>query len=106
MFIFIVLHRLDSYLKENPISSVFSIRKDIVSKWLDDVRLECSGTEMSRLEASYGGSPFHIDDAQTHWTEPSQLYTWWKNNIDRKSKFKVLQEDARYNGSDIRKIQR
>lgn len=45
-------------------------------------------------------------DSSTHWTEPSQLFTWWKNNIERKNKFKLIQTDAAYSGPDLRKSAR
>ena len=45
-------------------------------------------------------------DSSTHWTEPSQLFTWWKNNIERKNKFKLIQTDAEYSGSELRKSAR
>jgi hypothetical protein len=102
----IVLRRLNDYLANNVIASVFSIRKDIVQQWLEDARHECHTCGIEDLEAAFGGPPFFIDDAQTHWTDPLQLYTWWKNNIERKSKFKVLQEDVQYTGPDSRKAQR
>jgi hypothetical protein len=57
-------------------------------------------------EDYYGGPPFLVDDASTHWTEPHQLYTWWKNNVERKVKYKVLQEDATYSGPDHRRAAR
>jgi hypothetical protein len=65
----------------------------------------CSSTLLSE-EEYYGGPPFIADDASTHWTEPHQLYTWWKNNVERKVKYKILQEDAAYSGPDQRRSAR
>lgn len=53
-----------------------------------------------------GGPIFDSSDPSTHWSEPHQLYTWWKNNVERKSKFLILQEDAMYKGLDPRRHQR
>jgi hypothetical protein len=47
-----------------------------------------------------------MSDPSTHWCEPHQLFTWWKNNVERRSKFKVLQDDAAYTDFDPRKIAR
>ena len=66
----------------------------------------CTGPTCHAEESYYGGSPFNIIDPSTHWCEPHQLFTWWKNNVERRSKFKVLQDDATYRDSDSRKIAR
>ena len=66
----------------------------------------CSSPSCQAEEAYYGGSPFNIYDPSTHWCEPHQLFTWWKNNVERRTKFKVLQDDASYKDTDIRKMAR
>eukprot|EP01035_Chromulina_nebulosa_P020736 gene20736-26886_t len=65
--------------------------------------LESAKPTYAEEEAHYGGPPFIVNNSSTYWTEPTQLYTWWKNNIERRNKFKVLQTDAEYNGNDARK---
>ena len=57
-------------------------------------------------EMYYGGPVFKEFDASTFWTEPHQLYTWWKNNVERRSKFRVLQLDAQYTGREPRQMAR
>ena len=66
----------------------------------------CNGPTCLAEESYYGGSPFNMSDPSTHWCEPHQLFTWWKNNVERRSKFKVLQDDAAYTDFDPRKIAR
>jgi hypothetical protein len=66
----------------------------------------CCSSSLLNEEDYYGGPPFIPDDASTHWTEPHQLYTWWKNNIERKVKYKILQEDAMYCGPEQRRAAR
>jgi hypothetical protein len=34
------------------------------------------------------------------------LFTWWKNNVERRTKFKILQDDAKYKNNDVRKMAR
>lgn len=50
--------------------------------------------------------PFYEQDESTYWTEPHQLFTWWKNNVERRSKFRVIQNDALYVGKEPRRIAR
>jgi hypothetical protein len=66
----------------------------------------CCSSTLFAEEDYYGGTPFIFHDTSTHWTEPHQLYTWWKNNIERKSKYKILQKDATYCGLDQRRAAR
>ncbi len=66
----------------------------------------CSQPWYREEEEYFGGPPFDLSDPATYWCEPSQLYTWWKNNIERRSKFKVLVNDAFYNGFDGRRTSR
>jgi hypothetical protein len=93
-------------MKQNIVLSVFSVKKDIIQKWIEDVTNDCVLPEMKSNEEKFGGALFARSDPSTHWTQSDQLITWWKNNIDRRTKFKVLQEDASYSGTDVRKIQR
>jgi hypothetical protein len=58
----------------------------------------------------------YLTDSRTHAitsfifcrTQPKQFATWWKNNIERKAKFKMLQNDASLaeDEKDIKTIQR
>jgi hypothetical protein len=66
----------------------------------------CSGLSYPAEEAFFGGPPFSAADPSTHWFEPHQFYTWWKNNIERKSKFRVLIHDSFYSGYDSRQLSR
>ena len=60
----------------------------------------CTGSAYEADLALYGGPPFVLNDFRTHWSEPHQLYTWWKNNIERKSKYLSLERDAEYDGTE------
>jgi hypothetical protein len=48
----------------------------------------------------FGGVDFDAGRPQSHWTCAQQFYTWWKNNVERKSKFRMLKIDACYLGDD------
>ena len=58
------------------------------------------------LLVNLGGTTFNIRDNATYWTNPDQFFTWWKNNVERKSKFQSLVIDSRYVGSDRSMSQR
>jgi len=77
-----------------------------VMDWLIAAKQTCCLPTYMAEEGYYGGPPFVSLDPSTHWSEPHQLYTWWKNNVERRSKFKVLQEDAKFKGLDPRRLQR
>jgi hypothetical protein len=69
--------------------------------------MDCSRRSYITVEEGYFGGPsFSEHDVSTHWVEPGQLYTWWKNNIERRSKYKVLLDDAGFKGTDQRRAAR
>ena len=74
--------------------------------WLDMAKEDCCQCDLQGEEGRYGGPPFHPSDPSTHWSEPHQLYTWWKNNVERKTKFKIIVDDSGYEGSDERRAAR
>lgn len=106
VFIVKVLLRVSEFVKGKSLPSIFTFKKELVTKWLEEAKEDCHSVTYSSEEMYYGGPPFIHDDSSTHWSEPHQLYTWWKNNVERRSKFKILQEDAAYSGSDQRRIAR
>jgi len=69
-------------------------------------QFQCRIEDCADLEHDYGGPSFIYDDPSTHWTEPQQLYTWWKNNVERHWKYQILRRDCSYHGSDSRKLSR
>ena len=93
--------------------SIFTFDKQLVTQWLVEAKESCKNSYIQNPltsaymivngEQYYGGPAFIYDDLSTHWTESSQLYTWWKNNVERRNKFRVLQEDALYRGVDVRR---
>lgn len=101
-----VLHSVSEFVDGKSLPSIFTFKKELVNNWLLSAKQACSRPTYQAEEAYYGGPQFVSSDPSTHWSEPNQLYTWWKNNVERRSKYSVLQEDARYRGSDARKIQR
>ena len=109
VYIVKVLITISDFIKlkvNNHMPSIFTFKRDLVLKWLNDAKIACCSDTYKAEEEYYGGPIFIFDDASTHWTEPHQLYTWWKNNIERRSKFKVLTSDAHYTGNDPRKSAR
>ena len=63
-----------------------------ISRWLEqahgDVQVDPA------FELGLGGTPFDSGDESTFWTLPKQFACWWKNNIERKNKFRELQKHA------------
>jgi len=104
--------------------SIFTFNRDMVNSWLQEAREQClrwlvphefppssciSGVDTSSPGSyfdDYGGPPFLYNDPTTHWTESTQLYTWWKNNVERRNKFALLHEDSQYSGTDGRRLAR
>lgn len=62
----------------------------------------------NRFDKSAGQCSTRFDpmDTTTYWTHTNQLVSWWKNNVERKSKFNVLARDASYEGRDDSKCRR
>jgi hypothetical protein len=106
VFIVKVLLSVADCVKGKILPSIFTFQKEVVKEWLVTARISCSLPSLVEEERIYGGPQFDMNDMSTHWTEPHQLYTWWKNNVERKSKFKILQQDAVYKGVDYRRTQR
>ena len=53
-----------------------------------------------QLKYQLGGTFHDPGDHTTFWSGADQFFTWWKNNVERKSKFKSLIVDANYEGVD------
>jgi hypothetical protein len=51
--------------------------------------LACCSEHYIEEEDYFGGCTFVFEDPSTHWVMPSQLFSWWKNNLERKVKLKV-----------------
>ncbi len=101
-----VLMNVSEFVKGKALPSIFTFKRDLVMQWLTAAKHICCRDAYAAEESYFGGPPFLEQDASTHWTEPHQLYTWWKNNVERRTKFKVLQEDSQYAGTDPRRVQR
>jgi hypothetical protein len=112
------LASVSEFVSGKLLPSIFTFPREIVVNWLHKAKVPppallpshgqeaCCSSTLIAEEDYYGGPPFIVHDASTHWTEPHQLYTWWKNNVERKVKYKVLQEDATYIGPDHRRSAR
>ncbi len=97
---------VSEHVKGKQLSSVFAFPRDLVVAWLQDARAQCCGPSYASEDAYFGVPGFLEADASTYWSEPHQLFTWWKNNVERKSKFRGMQEEMLYQGSDQRRLQR
>lgn len=101
-----MLLTISDFVRGKNLPSILTFRREQVMDWLQEAKQACCGPSLEGDEAFYGGPHFADNDASTHWSEPHQLYTWWKNNVERRSKFKILQDDAMYCGGDPRKLAR
>lgn len=81
---------LSQHRAGSPIN--FPIDEEIVRQWMYHAR-EDAPRSSAFLEL-FGGTDFIRDDPSTFWTIPSHFFTWWKNNVERKSKFSSLAKDA------------
>jgi hypothetical protein len=70
----------------------FPFAESVIQEWIDEAIQDC------RLSPDFlkkfGGTDFDLEDSGTYWTQPSHFFTWWKNNVERKSKFQSLSRDA------------
>ena len=66
---------------------------------------DCSICDQA-YEDGLGGTFYDEADTSTYWTQPQQFCTWWKNNVERKNKFLLLQRDAAYCSNDEKQIAR
>ena len=101
-----MLISVSEFVKGKALPSIFTFKRELVMDWLLAAKRACCQSTIVAEETYYGGPPFVHHDPSTHWSEPHQLYTWWKNNVERRSKFKVLQEDTKYKGLDPKRLQR
>lgn len=93
LFIICVLQAALSYCKSLFRSPEFPFKSSLVRKWLLLAKNTCQ-MGGGALSECYGGVCFDVDNLASYWHQPSQFYCWWKNNIERKSKFAILQRDA------------
>ena len=93
-FITCVLARALEHVKSvRSISSIsFPFATSDIENWLHLAAQDCLTNKEYQL--ALGGTQFDASDPSTHWTSSSHFLTWWKNNIERKSKLRSLQRDA------------
>lgn len=106
VFIVKVLLKVSDYVQGKKLPSIFTFKRELVMGWLQEAKAACSDMNYDAEEAYYGGPPFIENDLSTHWSEPHQLYTWWKNNVERRTKYKIIQDDSLYQGADPRRVAR
>ena len=104
-----VLLCIAEFTKGRFLPSLFAFKKSIIQKWLDVAKEGCtseSNEAFKNMEEYFGGSAFDITNKGSHWQEPMHLFTWWKNSIERRVKFKLVQESAIYSGSNTKLLQK
>ena len=117
-FILCVLWRAWEYVRKmhyfgNQIT--FPFPDEIISDWVNNAIEDCRKNDFS----VFGGTAFNATNASTFWTKTSQFLLWyayirtiftcswieisyrcklwydrWKNNVERKSKFRLLVKDT------------
>jgi hypothetical protein len=81
LFIVSVLLSALEHLKSATHGRVFPAPAEVVNTWLDTAKTYCGAASDTTV---YGGPAFNINDPSTHWSEPQQFLTWWKNFVERK----------------------
>ncbi len=94
----LVLQCAAEYVKGRHLPSIFTFPKAVVLHWFAKAKHACAQSCYIEDEQYYGGPPFALMNSTTHWTDPSQLFTWWKNNIERKAKYTAMLSEAFYTG--------
>jgi len=102
VFIFCALYR--AYLEVKAMSVrgeavQMPFRDSKVRGWLTKAKADCMTTAGLLLHDAMLGTPFDPSDSSTHWSRPVQFSTWFKNNMERRSKFKSLSVDATHQGA-------
>lgn len=90
-FVISVLQQALNFCESQNVSPDFPFKKEIVDEWLKVAKRQC---ESSQHHQYFGGIKFDVNDPSSYWSEPHQFFTWWKNNVERKTKFFALQNDA------------
>ncbi len=103
-FIVKCLYYCLEYVKTLDSAPILPFDLNLIQNWLVAAKRDCMNS--SHQISHYGGPLFDKNDASTYWTMPIQFYTWWKNNIERKKKFKMLKADAAYDGDNLKSKQR
>jgi hypothetical protein len=98
LFVIRFLKHALKYVSQLPAAPDFPFDVVLVEKWLRETRTEC--TEDPNGPADYGGLKFDGSNPASYWTCAQQFYTWWKNNVERRSKYKTLKKEAAYTGTD------
>jgi hypothetical protein len=105
-----VLLLISDWVRGKTLSGLFTFDKERIKSWLCGARDLCIAGDhtgvLSIEELYFRGTAFNAAELSTYWTEPHQLFTWWKNNVERRSKFKILQDDGAYDGPDARLVSR
>ena len=103
-----VLHSLYTQHLFYFISSIkMPFPDDQIAKWLKNAYEDCSILQDHEDETNLFGSPyFNCNDGTSYWAHATQFCTWWKNNIERKSKFKLMIKESKYEGDEDKMLQR
>ena len=89
----VLSHALQHVKRTRPQGSVsFPFHASDITRWLQLAAEDC--LHNVEYQMALGGTPFDARDPSTYWTNTHQFITWWKNNVERKSKFSSLKKDA------------
>ena len=86
-FIVCFLSRILEYCRSLEGAPEFPFARELVARWLETAREDCVSEV---LDIDFGGVVFQGEDPSSYWTTPHQFFTWWKNNVERKKKFRLL----------------
>jgi hypothetical protein len=101
VFIIHVLRNVCNFLGGQSVANIFSFKSAVVSQWLSEAKATCQLPLYKTEEAFFGGPSFLLEDPRTYWVDMAQFLTWWKNNIERRQKHRVLVDGAFYQGADM-----
>ena len=83
---------LQKYYRQNSIFPYLS-HHQAVQLWIDRAKEQSGKNPLILTEL--GGTVFDAADPTTHWRTSAQFFTWFKNNVERRSKYEALLNDSR-----------
>lgn len=96
-FIIFFLEKLYRYVQVLPTPVHFPLSDDTTQVLLNETKDEFCNSPSLKMKAESlfctTGNAFDAFNISTYWTTPAQFKTWWKNNIERKTRLNTTKRE-------------